>query len=190
MSQHSLSQDHKLTLLQIAENTIEQALSSGKAATLDVSGYPPPLRAPQATFVTLKINCLLRGCIGTLEAVRPLALDVCHNAYGAAFTDPRFSPLEREEFKQLSISLSLLSALQPMDCASEEDVIAQLRPGIDGLLLEADRMHRSTFLPAVWDDLPHPREYLRQLRRKAGLAPDYWSDSLRVYRYTTEIIVR
>lgn len=188
MHNQALAHEEKKILLQVAEQAIEQAFIAGKPILLDVSEYPLNLRAQRATFVTLKIDGLLRGCIGTLEAVRPLAMDVYYNAYAAAFTDPRFPPLERKELGQLNLSLSLLSTLEPMHCSSKEKLIDRLQPGIDGLLIEADHLHRSTFLPVVWEDLPDPEVFLRQLWRKAGLAPDYWSDSLCIYRYTTEII--
>ncbi len=141
----------------------------------------------RATFVTLTIDAQLRGCIGTLEARRALVEDVASNAYSAAFEDPRFAPLERAEFERLDIHLSLLSAPEPIQFGSEKDLLAQIRPSLDGLVLE-EGARRGTFLPSVWEQLPDPVEFLRHLKRKAGLPADYWSATLRVSRYTSESI--
>lgn len=136
-----------------------------------------------ATFVTLKQNGRLRGCIGSLSVHRNLIDDVRANARAAAFQDPRFKPLRFEELSAVRVEVSLLSAMQPMEIANEADAVSQLRPGIDGMALECGR-HRGTFLPQVWENLPEPRSFLRELKRKAGLAPDFWDDALRLSRYT------
>jgi AmmeMemoRadiSam system protein A len=112
---------------------------------------------------------------------------VASNAYSAAFEDPRFAPLERGEFERLDIHLSLLSAPEPIQFGSEKDLLAQIRPSLDGLVLE-EGARRGTFLPSVWEQLPDPVEFLRHLKRKAGLPADYWSATLRVSRYTSESI--
>ena len=104
-------------------------------------------------------------------------------AYGAAFRDPRFPALSLPEREGLAISISVLSEREEME--SEEDLLGQLQPGVDGLLMEADH-HRGTLLPSVWAVLPDSATFLRQLKRKAGLADDFWSDTLRISRYTTE----
>jgi AmmeMemoRadiSam system protein A len=141
------------------------------------------LRDPGATFVTLMHAGKLRGCIGTLEAHRPLAEDVTANAVAAAFKDPRFEPLTRDEFADVEIEVSLLSAAEPLPVEDEAAVLAQLRPGIDGVIFEYGR-HRSTFLPQVWEQLTDPAEFMAQLKYKAGLPPDFWSDEVRLARYT------
>ena len=143
----------------------------------------PFLQRPGATFVTLKHGGKLRGCIGSLGAHRSLVEDVRANARAAAFQDPRFKPLNFEELASTSVEVSLLSALEPMTFRDEPDALAQLRPGIDGLVLEWGS-HRGTFLPQVWENLPEPRQFLRELKRKAGLAPDFWDAALRLSRYT------
>jgi AmmeMemoRadiSam system protein A len=145
------------------------------------------LLAIRSSFVTLKISNVLRGCIGTLEAVRPLVEDVSENAFAAAFRDPRFSPVTEAELHTLQIDISVLSSPQPMRFDSEADLIAQLRPGFDGLILEEGR-RRGTFLPTVWESLPEPKEFLRQLKLKAGLHPNHWSQEMKAYRYYTEVI--
>lgn len=141
------------------------------------------LRRPGATFVTLKLNGRLRGCIGSLSVHRNLIEDVRANACAAAFQDPRFKPLRFEELSSVRIEVSLLSALQPMAFTDETDALSQLRPGVDGMVLEFGR-HRGTFLPQVWENLPEPRSFLAELKRKAGLAPDFWDAEVQLSRYT------
>lgn len=152
---------------------------------VDSARYPRPLQEPGASFVTLKIAGELRGCIGSLEARQPLVNDVAHNAYAAAFSDPRFLPLTEQEFSQLEFHISVLSPAKAMVFNSEADLLSQIRPGTDGLVLE-EGQHRGTFLPAVWESLPDTQQFLQQLKLKAGLPVDYWSDSIKVSRYTTE----
>ena len=141
------------------------------------------LAAPGATFVTLLQEGVLRGCIGSLEARRPLGADVRANAVAAAFRDPRFAPLVVHEFHATTIEVSLLSASVALAFADERAMLAQLRPGIDGVILEAG-WRRATFLPQVWEQLPEPGEFLAALKQKAGLPEDYWSAQVRVARYT------
>jgi AmmeMemoRadiSam system protein A len=171
------------TLLGLARDSIREGFSGQKLA-VRADDYSPALRTPGASFVTLHIDRELRGCIGSLEARAPLAVDVAGNAWNAAFRDPRFGPLSHGEFEQLEIHLSVLSSPEPMQFTSEDDLLGQLRPGVDGLVIE-EGYRRGTFLPSVWEQLPEPREFLRYLKRKAGLPADYWSAQLRVSRYTT-----
>lgn len=138
--------------------------------------------APGASFVTLHLDGALRGCIGTLEAERPLADDVARHARAAAFHDPRFEPLSAAEFDAVRIEVSVLEPPQPLAAASESQAIAALRPGVDGVLLEW-RGLRATFLPQVWEQLPEPRRFLAALKRKAGLAAGHWDDDVRLARY-------
>jgi hypothetical protein len=158
---------------------------NGEHLPVDSARYPRPLQTPGASFVTLKIAGELRGCIGSLEARQPLVNDVAHNAYAAAFSDPRFPPLTEREFSQLEFHISVLSPAEPMTFSSEADLSRQIRPGTDGLVLE-EGQHRGTFLPTVWESLPGTEQFLQQLKLKAGLPVDYWSDSIKVSRYTTE----
>ena len=127
----------------------------------------------------------LRGCIGSLEPRFPLVRDVAKNAYGAIFYDPRCPHLDVADLPDLDIHISILGRPEPMHFRDEADLVAQLRPGVDGLILEED-FARGTFLPAVWESLPEPRAFLANLKIKAGLPPSYWSPTLRVRRYTTE----
>ncbi|HXV08814.1 MAG TPA: AmmeMemoRadiSam system protein B [Burkholderiales bacterium] len=144
---------------------------------------PAFLHAHGACFVTLTRHGKLRGCIGTLQAHRKLLDDVKANAKAAAFLDPRFEPLTATEFKSTLVEISLLSVAEPIAFAGEAEAIAQLRPNLDGIILEFGS-NRGTFLPQVWEQIPDPREFLAHLKRKAGLAPDFWADDVRLARYT------
>jgi hypothetical protein len=173
------------TLLELARASIRQGFTHHRPLAVDPAAYPPALRAERAAFVTLNRGGRLRGCIGHLEACQPLVQDVAENAYAAAFRDPRFPPLTPDEFEEIAIHVSVLTIPEPLEIASEDDLITRLRPGVDGLILE-DGLHRGTFLPAVWDSLPRPAQFVGQLKLKAGLPLGYWSDRIRVSRYTTE----
>lgn len=141
------------------------------------------LRERGACFVTLTQRGELRGCIGTLEAHRPLLQDVRANAVAAAFRDPRFAPLGARELEQTEVEVSLLSPMQALAFASQADALAQLRPGVDGVVFEYGA-RRSTFLPQVWEQLPDVDDFMAYLKRKAGLPTDFWHADVRLQRYT------
>lgn len=183
----SLTKEDQLRLLNLARASIEHGMRADVPLQPDLSAYPSQLLEQRATFVTLNRKGLLRGCIGRLIATRPLVQDIAENAFCAAFKDPRFPPLQASELADLEIHLSILTPAEPMSFASEQDLLAQLQPGVDGLILEDGRFH-GTFLPSVWEQLPTPKQFLRNLKQKAGLPADYWSDNIRVYRYRTEVI--
>jgi MEMO1 family protein len=140
---------------------------------------------PGATFVTLTLNGQLRGCIGSLETHRPLGEDVRANALNAAFRDPRFKPISAEEFQRIKVEVSLLTKPVSMQFSSEADALAQLRPGIDGVILVAGQA-RSTYLPQVWEQMPEPRQFLSQLKLKAGLPADAWPEGIKLFRYEVQ----
>jgi len=165
-------------LTRLARTAIKAALGNDPSFAMHAAW----LKEPAATFVTLTRNGELRGCIGTLEAHRSLAEDVRANAAAAALHDPRFAPLTYDELEQVEIEISLLTAPRPLPCTDEADAIAKMQPGIDGITFESAG-RRATFLPQVWEDLPEPSEFLRQLKHKAGFARDYWSDDVKLYRY-------
>lgn len=171
----------------LARASIEHGLRHDRPVAVLLDEWPAALRRPRATFVTLQREGRLRGCIGALEPEpsRPLVQDVAMNAFGAAFRDPRFAPLSTSDYLDIEIHVSVLSPIEPLVARSESDLLRQLRPGIDGLIFEEGE-RRGTFLPAVWRSLPGAGEFLAQLKAKAGFPPDYWSDSIRTYRYTTE----
>lgn len=181
----TLCEEEHILLRKIALEAIKYGLEHENHLPVDTSRYPRSLQKLGASFVTLNKHDQLRGCIGCLEAHQPLVNDVAYNAYAAAFNDPRFPSLTEDELDQLEIHISILTPAVPMEFESEQDLLEQIQPGIDGLVLE-DGMHRGTFLPAVWESLPDKIDFLRHLKQKAGLPPDYWSDTIRVSRYTTE----
>ncbi|MER2529691.1 MAG: AmmeMemoRadiSam system protein A [Candidatus Competibacter denitrificans] len=180
-----LSRQDRATLLEVARSSIRWGLEHGQALAVHREDYPETLRPVRATFVTLDIEHRLRGCIGTLAARQPLVQDVAEHAYAAAFDDPRFPELTAREFPRLDVHISVLSPAEPLQFDSENALLAQLRPGIDGLILQF-RSHRATFLPAVWENLPDPYVFLAQLKQKAGLPLNFWSPELTAERYTTE----
>ncbi len=174
-------------LLGVARSAIEVGLDGGEMVRVSPADYPAALREPRASFVTLRIEGKLRGCTGSIEATRPMVADVASNAYRSAFKDPRFEPLERHELASVDLHISLLSALISIACDSEQQLVALLQPGVDGVLLR-DGSNSGTFLPSVWEQLPDAREFVRELKRKASLPADSWARSIKVYRYTVESI--
>ncbi|MDR3367889.1 AmmeMemoRadiSam system protein A [Rhodoferax sp.] len=168
-------------LLQIARASISTALGQPAQAAEDDAR----LQVPGACFVTLTQRGELRGCIGSLEARRPLLKDVKANAVAAALQDTRFAPLRLTELADTDIEVSVLSPMQPLHFDSEAAALAQLRPGVDGVVF-THGTHRSTFLPQVWEQLPTPDAFMAQLKRKAGLPADFWSDGVRLQRYTVQ----
>jgi hypothetical protein len=181
------SAEERQCLLTLARESIRTTLVSGRVLQVNSENYSFELQQIRASFVTLHINNKLRGCIGSLEASESLAADVARHAHAAAFADPRFPPLTRPDLEKVHIEISVLSPQIEISCVSEADLIAQLRPGIDGLTLR-DGKHHGTFLPSVWEQLPDKHNFLCQLKIKSGLPQDYWSDNLRAFRYTTTLI--
>lgn len=173
--------DRGKIMLDIARAAIASHL--GRVAAADESALW--LSEPGACFVTLTVKGELRGCIGSLEPYRPLREDLKRNALAAAFGDPRFAPLSEGELAAVRLEVSLLSPVAPLEFLDEADAVAQLRPGVDGVILEYGR-NRGTFLPQVWEQLPEPREFFRHLKMKAGLPPTFWADGIRLSRYTVE----
>jgi uncharacterized protein len=179
-----LTPESRLQLLTLARASIEQSLPSGAPVPFEHRIDDPALREPRASFVTLRDRPrhLLRGCCGTLEARFALAEDVWRNAWASAFADPRFPPLTQEEWPQLELHVSVLSTPVAFEVSSESELFEALRPSIDGLVLEYGA-HRATFLPAVWEELRDPKEFVRHLRAKAGLPPNFWSSQIKWSRY-------
>lgn len=160
----------------------------GRATIAAALGAPKPPRPSYdeiaATFVTLYRGEVLHGCMGSLEPRRPLADDVAHNAMAAAFIDPRATELLLADVPMLTVSVTILGPLVPIDLETrdEESAIAALRPFVDGVVLTFGG-RRGTFLPQVWESLPEPREFLAHLKEKAGLPMDFWHESVRLARY-------
>ncbi len=179
-----ITAEEKQKLLEIARQTIDSGLNGNEAPKVDSSQLGENLNRTLASFVTLTQNDELRGCIGSLHATETLAQSVVYNAYNAAFRDPRFPGLTSGELGNTDIEISILSPMEAMPVTSREDLLSQLKPNIDGLLLE-DGRHRATFLPQVWDKTGNPEAFLRHLLTKAGLSIDYWSETIRFSRYRT-----
>lgn len=168
-----LSRQDRESLLRLARSAIEDHLRDG---------HPPPvpedisaaLAEKRGCFVTLHAEGdALRGCIGTIDPVEPLANAVALNAFNAAFRDPRFPPMTSEEVGEIFLEISVLTVPEPLSFADGEELISRLEPGVHGVILEKG-WHRSTFLPQVWEQLPDPERFLAHLCLKAGLGADCW----------------
>jgi len=171
-------------LLKDARASIQYGFESGRALSIELVGLDEEITTPGAAFVTLEVNSSLHGCIGSVEAYRPLIVDVAENAWSAAFEDPRFSPLTPQAMVDLNIQISVLTPAEDMAVVSEADLLEQLVPSRDGLIL-IDGYHRGLFLPSVWEKLPDPASFVNQLKLKAGLSESYWSDQITCRRFTT-----
>ena len=172
-------------VLRTAAASIETKLGIGEATPPGSAELRGALGEPRASFVTLTIDGELRGCCGRLEPARPLLLDVWSNARASAFRDPRFPPLTEREWRWSSLEVSLLTPCERVVVASEQQLLVELVPGRDGLVLECRGM-RATFLPKVWEHVAAPRDFLRRLKEKAGLSADFWAADVQVWRYETE----
>ena len=174
-------------VLGTAATAIESGLGRSIASPPDARRLPQPLAEHRASFVTLTLDHTLRGCCGTLEPARPLLLDVWHNAQASAFHDPRFPPLTLAEWSGVELEVSVLTPCERVVVASEQELLARLEPGRDGLVLAWQGM-RATFLPKVWEQVSGAPEFLRRLKHKAGWPSDFWASDLEVWRYETEIV--
>ena len=184
-----LSDANRNQLINLAAGAIRIGLNKGHKPKVDIRTFTSTLTAIGASFITLDLDGRLKGCIGTLQAKRPLVVDVAWNAYAAAFEDKRFTPVTADELSRLDIGVSVLSTPAALIITSQDDLLSQLRPRVDGLILQ-DGDHRGTFLPQVWEQIPQPGDFLARLKTKAGLKPDHWSDTLKAWRYTTESFSR
>lgn len=178
---------HGPTLLSLAAASIRHGLDHRRALPVDIDRFDPELRADGACFVTLKCAGDLRGCVGSPQARRPLVEDVACNAFAAAFRDDRFTEVAAWELTDIAVSLSVLSPREPIPSVSEADLLSRLRPGIDGLIIQAgDR--RALFLPQVWASLPRAESFLAHLKAKAGLSQTHWSADMQAWRFTAESV--
>ncbi len=172
-------------LLPMARAAISKALGQPDGAAEDAKAAEAAvwLQQPGACFVTLTQQQQLRGCIGTLQAHQSLLADVKANAVAAALHDQRFKPLSRAELAATQIEVSVLSPMQAMHFDTEAQALAQLRPGVDGVVFQYGRL-RSTFLPQVWQQLPDVHQFMAHLLHKAGLPPDFWHAGVQLQRYS------
>ena len=186
MSPDSLSPDERSLLLQLARRALEAGVRDQPPPPLDLITLPLSLQQPGASFVTLTRYGDLRGCVGALEPYQPLAEDVREHAIAAGLQDFRFPPVQPSELPDIKIEISRLTLPKDMDYATPEDLLSQLRPGVDGVTLMDGRM-RSTFLPQVWEKLPQARDFLNHLCRKMGAPDDLWRrKKLHVQTYQVE----
>lgn len=182
----TLTESDKKILLQLARQTIERAVAGQARPKIELLNYSSRLQQDGASFVTLTRHGMLRGCIGALEAYQPLVQDVCEHAEAAALEDYRFSPVMLNEVNQLEIEISVLIPAVPFLYETADDLLKNLRPGIDGVVLH-DGARRATFLPQVWEQLPDPEDFLNYLCAKMGSPGDLWRrKKLQVETYQVE----
>jgi len=176
--------DHLVSRHDATMNDVARRAICGDGDRPSSEKLPPAFGREGASFVTLHKVGRLRGCCGSVRARRPLVEDIRANAVRSAFRDPRFAPLERLEWAQVSLTVTLLSPLEPMSFDGEDDLLSQLRPHQDGLLIE-EAGRQALFLPAVWEQISQREEFLAHLKAKAGLSRGHWSPSFRASRFGT-----
>jgi AmmeMemoRadiSam system protein A len=184
-SERSLGSGDVDLLLDIAERAIVAGLHNVRPTVPALHQLPHALRRPAGTFVTLNVRGELNGCIGSIESDEPLGVSVGRHAWSAAFTDPRLPALRWGDYEHLDIEISILSPLAPIAAPSRDELLDQLEPGVDGLLIAAGS-RRAVFLPSVWEQLPSAATFLDHLVRKAGLPLDWWPDDLRALTFTAD----
>lgn len=184
-----LTEAERALLLDLADAAIRAGLSGEPEPALNLDSLSPALRAPTSVFVTLTVAGRLNGCIGNLDGRQPLAIATADCARSAAFSDFRLPSLRRTDYEQLDIEVSVLSTLTPIMAAGREELLPELRPRLDGLLL-VTAGRRGVFLPKVWEHLPDPEQFLDQLLVKAGLPRRDWPVDAEVWRFTTESFSR
>lgn len=183
----AICEQHGATLLDTATASIDHGLQYGVPLPVDSSFHHGDLQTPGCSFVTLYLDGALRGCVGSAQPERPLINDVAVNGFAAAFHDHRFPKLSAAERERLALSVSVLTVPQAMRFAGEDDLLAQLKPGEDGLIIRSGP-HRGLFLPQVWSGLPRPREFLDHLKVKAGLERDAWPADLMAWRFAARSV--
>lgn len=185
MAEQLSSSDKKLLLI-LAREALEIGVQGGHLQPLLLDELPEKLREEGVTFVTLTIEGYLRGCIGALEPIQPLAEDVRQHAIGAALNDYRFLPVRSGELKDLTIEISYLTPLEPLEYKNPDDLVKHIRPSVDGVVIR-DGINRATFLPQVWEKIPEPESFLGMLCQKMGASPDLWQrKKLEVLTYQVE----
>jgi len=180
-----LSLSDKAALIELSKRSILHAVKTGDELALQHGEYCGHLSQPRSSFVTLRKEGSLRGCIGSIDGPRPLAEDVAHNSYGAALFDTRFSPLTEGELPSIEIHLSVLGPVEEIQFETEEELLHQLCPPLDGLVLR-EVGTQGVFLPVMWQRIPDRRMFLEHLKQKASLPARYWSDNLRAFRFRVD----
>lgn len=182
----SLTDEDKRELLRLARDSVARATRGEPLPPLDLDSFSPALRQIGTCFVTLNKHGELRGCIGGLEADKPLSLDVQEHAAQTALYDYRFPPVSPEEVDEIEIEISVLTAPEPLEYEHPTDLLARLRPGVDGVIL-SQGLRRATFLPQVWERVPDPAQFLSMLCAKMGAPEDEWlKGGLAVQTYQVE----
>jgi len=185
-----LTPAQKKQLLKVARDSIEYGLKEHKPLPVNIQDYAPRLQETGCCFVTLtkkehgQTVEQLRGCIGSLKPYQALLKDVADHAHAAAFEDSRFSPVSKDELALIHIDISVLTPQTPIPCNSEQELLENLVACEDGLTIEAPGYH-ATFLPAVWEKLPNKQDFLQQLKLKAGMPLNFWSEDFNAFRYHT-----
>jgi len=170
-------------LLDLADAAIVDGLLGRPPGAPPAAALPIALREPRGVFVTLTVDGDLNGCIGSIQGVEPLGRGAARHAWSAAFADPRLPPLRRADYERLTIEVSVLSPLAPIPATTRHDLLHQLRPAVDGLVIAAGP-RQGVFLPAVWAQLPEPAMFLDHLQLKAGLRPGWWPPDMQAWRFT------
>lgn len=169
-------------LLRVAAQSVVSGFDRGRPLRVKESRYPEELHEKGATFVSIYHNGVLRGSAGSPEATRSVLEDIAENAYAAAFSDFRFVPLDEDEIKDAEISILFLTRPELLSFENEEDLLTKIKPNEDGLIVK-ERSNKALFLPQIWETFPSPKEFLIHLKQRAGLPADYWSPTVKVYRF-------
>lgn len=185
MSRPPLLASERRQLLAVATESIGDVLLGREARRPQPQDWTGAVAAPGASFVTLERDGDLLGCIGTLTPDESLIVDVARHALAAAFADPRLPPVTVADYEAMTVKVSVLSTPEAIPATNHAELMGQVRPGVDGLLVECEP-RRATLLPTVWERLRDPREFLAALWQKAELRPGTWPPRTRVARYTTE----
>jgi AmmeMemoRadiSam system protein A len=182
-----LTEQEQATLLQLAHSAIEHGVNLGRPMEVDAANYSKRLGRNQATFVTLKLDGDLRGCIGKIQATQPLVCDVVENAYSAAFKDNRFNPVNQQELGAIKLAISLLTEPELLEYSNKDELLEKLQCDQGGVILSDDR-HVGVFLPVMWSRFTEAEEFVARLKSKAGMAPHVWHESLCVHTFRVESI--
>lgn len=182
-----MNEQKKRILLNVARNAIKDYLETHKKILPQKNQYnDTEFWEERATFVTLTIDNMLRGCIGSILPTKPLIIDIIDNAINSAFRDPRFYPLSQEELEFVEIEISILSIPKELTYSNYRELFSKIRPGIDGVIIKKG-FYQATFLPQVWKEIPDKSEFFEHLCLKAGLSIDcYKENSLKVETYQVE----
>ena len=180
----NFAKHNKDEILQIVEKSLLAAVKNNEVYSPERNNYNDVLFNKGASFITLEKNNHLRGCIGSLFPTNAIAKDLAQNTFSAAMNDSRFSSVKEDELKDITFKISLLTSFEKIEFKSYEDLLNQIRPKIDGLLIK-DGERQGLFLPSVWKDIPSKKEFLTELKIKAGLSPSYWSDNIEIFKFRT-----